>query len=142
MSNKFGRFELLGEIARSEIGSVLKALGPDGGETIALRSIRLQMLAEQRSSIVQHRRQAVPGARSRASPNIAQLYGAEEIDEQFCAAMEYVQGNSVATMLARNEGFSIWDLLDIARQTCQGLDHARTHGVVHYSLEPSKIMVT
>ena len=56
--------------------------------------------------------------------------------------MEYVQGNSVGTMLVRREGFSIWDLQDIARQTCQGLDHARVHGAVHWSLEPAKIMVS
>ena len=54
--------------------------------------------------------------------------------------MEYVQGNSIATMLARKEGFSIWDLLDIGRQLCSGLDHATSHNIVHYSLEPSKIM--
>ena len=56
--------------------------------------------------------------------------------------MEYVQGNSIATMLARKEGFSIWDLLDISRQVCQGLDHAHEHGVFHLSLEPAKVMVT
>ena len=55
--------------------------------------------------------------------------------------MEYVQGNSIATMLARHEGFSIWDLLDISRQVCAGLDHASSLGVVHHSLEPAKIMV-
>ncbi|PYV76026.1 MAG: hypothetical protein DMG97_05230, partial [Acidobacteria bacterium] len=55
--------------------------------------------------------------------------------------MSYVQGNSIATMLARKEGFSIWDLQDITRQTCQGLDHARVNKVLHYSLEPAKIMV-
>ncbi len=54
--------------------------------------------------------------------------------------MEYIQGNSIATMLARKEGFSIWDLLDIGRQLCSGLDHAASHNVVHYSLEPAKIM--
>ena len=62
------------------------------------------------------------------------------MDGQFCAAMEYIQGNSVATMLARKEGFSIWDLLDIGRQVCSGLDHAHSHIVFHYSLEPAKIM--
>ena len=54
--------------------------------------------------------------------------------------MEYIQGNSIATMLARKEGFSIWDLLDIGRQVCSGLDHAHSHKVFHYSLEPAKIM--
>jgi hypothetical protein len=54
--------------------------------------------------------------------------------------MDYVQGNSIATMLARKEGFSIWDLLDIGRQLCSGFEHAKSHDIVHYSLEPSKIM--
>jgi serine/threonine protein kinase len=54
--------------------------------------------------------------------------------------MEYIQGNSIATMLARKEGFTIWDLLDIGRQLCSGLDHAKSHNIVHYSLEPAKIM--
>src|ERR1035437_1153590 len=55
--------------------------------------------------------------------------------------MEYIQGNSVATMLARKEGFSIWDLLDITRQVCAGLEQAAAKGVTHCSLEPAKIMV-
>jgi serine/threonine-protein kinase len=44
-------------------------------------------------------------------------------------------------MLARKEGFSIWDLLDITRQVCSGLEHAASKGVAHHSLEPAKILV-
>src|ERR1019366_8836434 len=51
------------------------------------------------------------------------------------AAMEYVQGNSIAAMLARKEGFSIWDLMDITRQVCAAMEHAASRGGVHSSLE-------
>src|SRR3984893_6272695 len=142
MTNRIGRFEILSEITHSEIGAVYKAADPESGQTIALKTIRLQMVAEQAPLLVEHILQEAEGSKPLNSHNIALLYGVEEIDGQFCAAMEYVQGNSIGTMLARNEGFSIWDLQDIARQTCQGLDHAHSHHVVHYSLEPSKIMVT
>ena len=142
MSNKIGRFEILGEITQSEVASVYKTSDPESGQTIALKTIRLQMLGEQAAALVQQILEEVGRAKSLGSHNIAQVYGAEEMDGQFCAAMEYVQGNSIATMLARKEGFSIWDLQDIARQTCQGLDHARVHNVAHYSLEPAKIMVS
>jgi hypothetical protein len=64
-----------------------------------------------------------------------------EVDGQFCAAMEYVEGNSLSSMIARQEGFSIWDLLDIGRQVCLALDHANSRGVLHRSLEPEKIMM-
>src|SRR3984893_6337430 len=142
MANKIGRFEILSEITHSEIGAVYKAADPDSGQTIALKTIQLQALGDQASVLVDHILQEAESTKPLNSHNIALLYGVEEIDGQFCAAMEYVQGNSIGTMLARKEGFSIWDLQDIARQTCQGLDHAHSHQVVHYSLEPAKIMVT
>jgi eukaryotic-like serine/threonine-protein kinase len=142
MANKIGRFEILSEITHSEIGAVYKAADPESGQTIALKTIRLQMLDEQADVLVDHILQEAAGTKPLSSHNIAQLFGVEVIDGQCCAAEEYVQGNSIATMLARKEGFSIWDLQDIVRQTCQGLDHAHSHNVVHYSLEPAKIMVT
>ncbi len=142
MSNKIGRFEILSEITRSETASVYKDSDPESGQTIALKTLRLDLLQGHAATLVQQILEEVGWAKPLNSHNIAQVYGAEEMDGQFCAAMEYVQGNSIATMLARKEGFSIWDLQDIARQTCQGLDHAHVHNVAHYSLEPAKIMVT
>jgi serine/threonine protein kinase len=142
MSNKLGRFEIVGEITHSEIGSVYKALDPESGQLIALKTVRLPMLGEQAQEFVERVLQEIEIAKVLGSHNLAAVFGAEEIDGQFCAAMEYVQGNSIATMLARKEGFSIWDLLDIARQSCQGLTHAHSHNIFHYSLEPAKIMVT
>ena len=142
MANKIGRFEILSEITHSEIGAVYKAADPESGQTIALKTIKLQMLAEQADTLMQYILQEAAGTKPLSSHNIAQLFGVEEIDGQCCAAEEYVQGNSIATMLARKEGFSIWDLQDIVRQTCQGLDHAHSHNVFHFSLEPAKIMVT
>jgi eukaryotic-like serine/threonine-protein kinase len=141
MSNKIGRFEILSEITHSDISSVYKASDPESKRTIALKTMNLQTLGEQAAALVQSVLAEAEGSKVLNSHNIALLYGAGEMDGLLCASMEYVQGNSVATMLARKEGFSIWDLQDIARQSCQGLDHAHVRKVVHHSLEPAKIMV-
>src|SRR5216684_4084739 len=142
MSTKIGRFEVLSEIAKSERCSVHKASDPSNGQTVALKTLRLADIPEEQAKALVERVLAeAESTKSLNSQNVALLYGAGEIDGLFCAAMEYVQGNSIATMLARQEGFSIWDLLDISRQVCQGLDHAHATGVVHYSLEPAKVMV-
>ncbi len=142
MSNKIGRFEILSEIAHSDISSVYKATDPESGRTVALKTVKLEILGEQASTLVKNLLEEAEASKVLNSHNIALLYGAEEVDGIFCASLEYVQGNSVATMLARKEGFSIWDLQDIARQTCQGLDHAHAKSLVHYTLEPAKIMVS
>lgn len=141
MSNKIGRFAIVSEIATSTHGSVYKATDEESNQTVALKTLKLEVLGVQAEAVVQSVLEEAEASKALNSPNIALLYGAGEIESQLCAAMEYVQGNSIATMLARKEGFSIWDLMDIARQTCQGLDHALVHKVVHYSLEPAKIMV-
>jgi serine/threonine protein kinase len=141
MSTHIGRFEILSEITKSERGSVYKATDPTNGQTVALKTLKLDMPAELSRAIVERVVAEAESTKSLNSGNIALLYGAGEIDGLLCATMEYVQGNSIATMLARKEGFSIWDLLDISRQVCQGLDHAHSNNVVHYSLEPAKVMV-
>ena len=142
MSTKIGRFEILGELAKSESSCVYKASDPESGQTLALKTYRLEAFGEHAESVMQRVLEEAETTKDLSSPNLTLVYGAGEIDGQFCAAMEYIQGNSIATMLARKEGFSIWDLLDISRQVCQGLDHAHSHNVFHYSLEPSKVMVT
>jgi eukaryotic-like serine/threonine-protein kinase len=141
MSNKLGRFEILSELAKSDRSSVYKASDTESSQTVALKAMALEAFGEQAPAVMESVKEEAAASKVLASHNIALLTSVEEIENKLCASMEYVQGNSVATMLARKEGFSIWDLQDIARQACQGLDHAHVRKVVHCSLEPAKIMV-
>ena len=97
MANKIGRFEILSEIVHSEFSAVYKAADPDSGQTIALKTIQLQMLGDQAPMLVDQIVQEAESTKPLNSHNIALLYGLEEIEGQFCAAMEYVQGNSIGT---------------------------------------------
>jgi serine/threonine protein kinase len=140
MPTKIGHFEILSELAKSPTSIVYKANDPESGQTIALKAIQLSAFGENAAALEQALLVEAETTKVLSSPNITNVFGAGEIEGQFCAAMDYIQGNSIATMLARKEGFSIWDLLDIGRQLCSGLNHAKSHSLVHYSLEPSKIM--
>lgn len=140
MPTKIGPFEVLSELAKSPTGIVYKANDPQSGQTVALKTIQLSSYGENAIALEQQLLAETEKVKVLSSSNITCAYGAGAADGQFYGAMEYVQGNSIATMLARNEGFSIWDLLDIGRQLCAGLDHATSHNIVHYSLEPAKIM--
>ncbi len=140
MSTKIGHFEILSELAKSATGAVYKANDPQTGQTVALKAIQLSAFGERAAELEQCLLAEAEATKILSHSNLTPVFGAGEIDGQFCAAMEYIQGNSIATMIARKEGFSIWDLLDIGRQVCSGLDHAHSHQVFHYSLEPAKIM--
>jgi serine/threonine protein kinase len=140
MPTKIGNFEILSELAKSPTCAVYKANDPESGQTIALKAIQLNAFGEGAEGLEHALLAEAESTKNLSSSNITKVFGAGEIEGQFCATMEYVQGNSIATMLARKEGFSIWDLLDIGRQLCGGLDHASSQQLVHYSLEPAKVM--
>src|SRR5580700_2073173 len=140
MSTKIGHFEILSELAKSATGAVYKANDPQTSQTIALKAIQLSAFGDRAGELEQCLATEAETTKVLSHSNVTPVFGAGVIDGQFCAAMEYIQGNSIATMLARKEGFSIWDLLDIGRQVCGGLDHTNSHNVFHFSLEPAKIM--
>src|ERR1700739_1514349 len=140
MPTNIGRFEILSELSKSSTGIVCKANDPQSGQIIALKAVQLSAFGESAAALEAALLEEFEKVKVLSSPNLTAISSADVIDGKFCAAMEYVQGNSIATMLARKEGFSIWDLLDIGRQLCGGLDHAASYNVVHYSLEPAKIM--
>jgi len=140
MSTKIGHFEILSELAKSATGVVYKANDPQTSQTVALKAIQLSAFGGSAADLQKCLLEEAETTKALSHSNLTPVYGAAEIDGQFCAAMEYIQGNSIATMLARKEGFSIWDLLDIGRQVCGGLDHAHSQKIFHYSLEPAKIM--
>jgi len=141
MATMFQRFEIQSELSKSETAQIYKALDKETNQVVALKVQDLAPLGDRALAFVDALLAEGEKARNLVSQNVVPIFGAGEIDGQFCAAMEYIQGNSVATMLSRNEGFSIWDLLDITRQVCSALDNAASHYVAHFSLEPAKIMV-
>ncbi len=140
MSTRIGHFEILSELAKSATGAVYKANDPQSGQTVALKAIQLSAFGAHAVELEKCLLEEAGATKALSHCNIAPIYGAGEIEGQFCAAMEYIQGNSIATMVARKEGFSIWDLLDIGRQVCSGLDHAHGQGIIHHGMEPAKIM--
>jgi serine/threonine-protein kinase len=141
MSTKIGRFDVLSELSKSANGAVYKANDPGASRTVVLKTLKIDLPPDLAKILIQIILREAESTKALNSQNIGLLYGAGEIDGQFCAAMEYVEGNSLAAMIARQEGFSIWDLLDIGRQVCNALDHADTRGVLHRGLEPEKIMM-
>jgi len=141
MATMFGRFEIQSEISKSKTALIYKALDTETNQMVALKTQSLEPLGDRAAAFVETLIAEGESTRDLTSQNIVVLYGAGAIEGQFCAAMEYIQGNSIATMVARKEGFSIWDLLDITRQVGAALEKAAALGVVHSSLEPAKVMV-
>src|SRR5690606_36361765 len=86
-------------------------------------------------------------ARSMAAlsdPHIIQIYyiGTDEATSQPFFAMEYVEGESLSTVLKRDGALSVENTLKILHQTAQGLATAHDRGVIHRDIKPGNLMLS
>ena len=75
------------------------------------------------------------------SPNIVQVLEVTESDGESYVVTEYVEGNSLRSLMKQNAEVSVWDATDIARQICSAIDHARLRHLAHRNLTPANIMI-
>ncbi len=75
-------------------------------------------------------------------PNIVSVITAEKLENTFFIVMEYVQGESLETMIARQGAIELRQALDFTCQICNGVDYAHTQGVIHRDLRPANMLVS
>ena len=56
--------------------------------------------------------------------------------------MEYIEGNTLTSIIAKRRTISLNDVLFIGAQVSSGLQAAHSKGLVHRDIEPGYIMIT
>ena len=74
-------------------------------------------------------------------PNIVSITTAEKTDNVFFIVMEYVDGETLEDMIARDGALDAPRVVRYAKQIAQAVDHAHCQGVVHRDLRPSNVLV-
>jgi protein kinase-like protein len=80
-------------------------------------------------------------ARDIGHPNVCRVYDIGDADGWHYLSMEYIDGETLASLLRRIGSLPAEKALDVARQLCAGLAAAHDRGVLHRDLKPSNIMV-
>ena len=77
-------------------------------------------------------------------PNIAHVHGLEESGSTRALVMEFVDGKTLADLIAATggRGIPVADALPIGRQIAEALDVAHEKGIVHRDLKPANILLT
>jgi Tol biopolymer transport system component/tRNA A-37 threonylcarbamoyl transferase component Bud32 len=73
-------------------------------------------------------------------PNIAAIYGIEEVEGFHALVLELVAGETLATRLERN-ALPTSEAIQIARQIASALEAAHGQGLIHRDLKPSNVAV-
>jgi serine/threonine-protein kinase len=75
-------------------------------------------------------------------PNIVTILTAEKQENVFFIVMEFVPGETLETIIAREGPLDINRALDCTCQISNAVDHAHKQGVLHRDLRPSNVLVT
>ena len=92
-------------------------------------------------SLARFAREASSAARI-LHPNVAAVFDYGEADKIVYLVMEFVDGESLSTILAQHGALDARRAIDIARQIADGLSAAHELGIVHRDLKPDNVIVS
>jgi serine/threonine-protein kinase len=133
------RYRIVGLLGRGGMGEVYRADDLKLGQPVALKF--LPEALEDDPSRLSRLLGEVRLARQVSHPNVCRVYDIDELSGSHFMAMEYVDGEDLASLLRRIGRLPQEKALEIARQICAGLAAAHEQGILHRDLKPANVML-
>jgi len=137
-----GRYQILGEIARGGMGSVLRARDPHLGRDLALKVLLDHH--RDRSDLVDRFVEEAQICGQLQHPGVVPVYELSTLaDHRPFFTMKLVKGQTLAALLAERScpADDLPRFLAIFEAICQTMAYAHARGVIHRDLKPSNVMV-
>jgi serine/threonine-protein kinase len=134
-----GRYELVRPLGHGAMATV------DLAHDVELdRPVALKRLAENLARDEELRRRFVREARLAARlahPNVVRVFDVGEDDGRPFIAMEYVEGETLADLVARRGALPAAEVASLGTQACAGLAAAHAAGLVHRDVKPQNLLL-
>jgi serine/threonine-protein kinase len=140
-----GRYEIRGEIGRGTMGVVYRGYDPVIDREVAVKTILLPdtVPKPQRENYLARFLQEARIAGKLLHTNIVVTYDAatDEKTETPFITMELVEGESLATTVARRKRLSWEEAFHLAISMAEALDYAHQSGIIHRDIKPANVLV-
>ncbi len=133
------RYEITQLLGEGGMSYVYKAIDKQLKRTVAIKTLKPNYV-EQEKFVERFKREAQTAANLN-HPNIVQIFDWGIGDEPFFV-MEYIEGNTLTSIIANKRIISMNDILFIGAQVSSGLQAAHSKGLVHRDIKPGNIMIT
>ena len=133
------RYELLEEAGRGGMGVVYKARDRETGEHVAIKVLRPEIAADRLAA--DRFINEVRLSRRITHKNVCRVYEFTRAGDVAYLSMEYIEGESLRSILARVGAVNVRKGVQIARQICAALAEAHAQGIVHRDLKPENVML-
>lgn len=138
-----GRYELLHELGEGAFGKVWKAWDPVLGTTVAVKEVFLSGLSESEHAqrLARAEREARNAAKLRDHPNVATVHDAVLEDGKPWIVMDFVDGRSLAQVVAEDGPLPTENVARIARGLLAALRAAHGLEIVHRDVKPQNVLL-
>jgi len=133
------RYEILGEAGHGSMGNVYKARDRETGETVALKLLKPEIASDQ--AMMDRFKNELLFARKITHKNVCRLHEFNRVGGIAYTSMEFVEGESLRSVLNRFGGLPQRKAMDLGLQICSGLKEAHAQGIVHRDLKPENVMI-
>ena len=133
------RYEILQVLGEGGMAFVYKARDTQLERFVAIKTLKPNYV-NQETFVDRFKREAKTAANLN-HPNIVQIFD-WGIEEEPYFVMEYIEGNTLTSIIAKNRTISLSDILFIGAQVSSGLHAAHQKGLVHRDIKPGNIMIT
>ena len=133
------RYEILEILGEGGMAFVYKARDTQLERFVAIKTLKPNYV-KQETFVERFKREAKTAANLN-HPNIVQIFDWGIEDDPYFV-MEYIEGNTLTSIIAKNRTISLSDVLFIGAQVSSGLHAAHQKGLVHRDIKPGNIMIT
>ena len=133
------RYEIVEILGEGGMAFVYKAKDKQLQRNVAIKTLKPNYV-NQEKFVDRFRREAQTAANLN-HPNIVQIFDWGIEDEPYFV-MEYIEGNTLTSIITGNKTVGLNDILYIGSQVANGLKEAHKHGLVHRDIKPGNIMIT
>jgi serine/threonine-protein kinase len=139
IGSTFGNYRVTERIGGGGISEVWKAIDLDLDRVVAIKALRPE-LAIREEVVARFRSEAQTLARL-SHPNIATLHTLLEHQKSLLMVMEYVEGDTVSSLIRAAGRLALDTAFDIFQQALDGIGHAHEVGVIHRDIKGANLMV-
>jgi CHASE2 domain-containing sensor protein/predicted Ser/Thr protein kinase len=139
----FGRYQVIEPLGMGAMGTVYKGKDPSIDRLVALKTIRLDAIADpsEINELKERLLREAKAAGNLSHPNIVTIYDFGLQGNLQYIAMEYIDGYTLESVLKRNLNLNYRIIASIIIQVCSALEYAHKIGIIHRDVKPANIMV-
>jgi len=135
------RYRLVSPLGRGGMGQVWEGSDLRLNRRVAVKLIHKADLADGQEAVRRFHREARVTARM-SHPGVPAVYDFGNADDELFVAMEYIEGQTVADLIAEESPLPVPWSAYLAAQACSVLAAAHASGLVHRDIKPSNLLLT